>query len=166
MLYPYQIYYIITAVETEAVDRENAGGPRTAPCTSLCTNSSRGGGCVKSAKKILRVPYAYLTRIFCKSNANPTRFLRKSNANPTQIQRTSNAHPTRFLRKSNAHPNAHPTHIHQPREIPTYISSRWLCTPLRTPDWWRHVRVSAVHVWVVLGGVGRGGTLGTSTTDS
>ena len=72
----------------------------------------------------------------------------RSHAHLAQIQRTSNAtsnaHPTRILRKSNAHPNAHPTHIHQPREIPTYISSWWLCAPLCTPNWWCHVRVSAV----------------------
>ena len=102
--------------------------------------SVEGGGCVKSAKKSCVCLTRISRAISRASNANPTHIQRTSNAVLTQIQRTSK-------RTSNAvltHLPAGLTHIHQPREIPTYISSRWLCAPLRIPDWWCHVRVSAV----------------------
>ena len=51
---------------------------------------SRGGGCVKSAKK----SYACLTRISRAISLDLTRILRKSNAHPTHIQRASYANPT------------------------------------------------------------------------
>ena len=117
-----------------------------------------------------RESHAHLLQIQRKSNAVLTQIQRTSNAHPPHIQKSmgikvywSLPPPSRPITNRGCHlhrlkaaengigASSTPTLIPmefwictQPREIPTYISFRWLCAPLRTPDWWCHVRVSAV----------------------